>query len=244
MLRWPALASAFAKRVVRVDSEVAPLSFEVETQVRGYIDVLSTHSPGQAPLVFLVKASQWADRMAHIRERLNETLGFERCIGHRGVSVVVATWREVREAFDGILVDDPVARYLLAEFNAHVGLDVERPTIPLTEEAIAVLQEFDFGQQGFFVRRAGRSEATLWVGIVARAGLAWPGRGALWAWLYGNGCDEAAEARIRDAAFEVFEPPDTLPDWKACALVPLRIAAAPTTEQLHGLIDQIERLLG
>ena len=64
------------------------------------------------------------------------------------------------------------------------------------------------------------------------------------AWLYGNGCDEAAEARIRDAAFEVFEPPDTLPDWKACALVPHRIAAAPTTEQLHGLIDQIERLLG
>lgn len=49
-------------------------------------------------------------------------------------------------------------------------------------------------QHGFFVASKGDQDRRLdlWIGIVSRAGVVWPGKGPLWAWLFGEGWDEAA----------------------------------------------------
>jgi hypothetical protein len=246
-----------------------------DRQPGGYVDALVWLLPAQVHLVFLVKSAQWGNRSARIREMVNQPWDFNRRCVHRDVPITVATWREVRDAFEGVAIEDPVSQYLLSEFISHVSCDVERPTLYLTPERIKVLNnadalsafvaledllidlseqleakgyevngESDLGQQGFLVHVEGEEDKDLWVGMVARAGVVWPEHGALWAWLYGNAYDEAAEKRIGGAGFEVLAPPDTLPDWQECALVPLRVIRGSAAEQVHALIEQVERIMG
>jgi hypothetical protein len=114
-----------------------------DKQPGGYVEALVGLLPAQVHLVFLVKSGQWGNRSARIREMVNQPWEFSRRCVHRDVPITVATWREVRDAFERIVIEDPVTKYLLSEFTSHISCDVERPTIPLTPERITVLNNPD-----------------------------------------------------------------------------------------------------
>ncbi len=242
-------------------------------QPAGYLEALSGRPRGR--LVFLIKAARWRPLSTAIRSRLGQGVVAGRTFVSRGVPVVLATWREVRQCLDGVELSDPVARFLRAELAAHIEDHVERSVVPLTPELLPMLTDIqaltafaaledllaecvdelesrrhvvrhqekgELRQHGFYVAPRGDADRELYVGIVARAGAAWPGRGALWAWLFGDAFDDAAQQRMRERGFEVLDPTGRLPDWEACPLVPLRIEGASPTDQVQRLADRIEAL--
>lgn len=99
-------------------------------------------------------------------------------------------------------------------------------------------------QHGFYVLPLGALGRAVWVGILLRAGVKWPGRGPLWAWL----CDEAygrgRRQEIEQLGFEVLDPTRILTDWEEYALVPLRVTGATSMEQIENLIMQLEQIWG
>jgi hypothetical protein len=98
----------------------------------------------------------------------------------------------------------------------------------------------DLRQTGFYAWPAGDEDRMVWVGMVSRAGVIWPGRGPVWAWLLGDGFEDTA--RLRQAGAEVIDPGDPLPDWADCNLVPLSVGGAVAGEAVEGLRQQLRRI--
>jgi hypothetical protein len=247
-------------------------------QPLGYLNGLARVASPEKHLVFIIKSGRWAELSVEIRRAVGIAEDYARRFLHQDIPVTVVTWREVRDCFAAVTVGDPVAAYLLSEFNDHIDHHIERKVIPLTSELLPMLNDpkflsamagledlvtdlmerleadghdvrhqdsGDMRQQGFLVAPKGDDQRRMdmWVGIVARAGVAF-GKGPLWAWLLGDGWDEAAEARLKSVGFDLLVNEKNLPDWADCCLVPLRVSGATTGEQVHGLKQQVERMWG
>lgn len=100
-------------------------------------------------------------------------------------------------------------------------------------------------QTGFYAWPKGdKKDRLVWIGAIVRAGLVWPGRGPLWAWLCGDSFEEETAERLQGEGFEVIDPAEALPDWQACYLVPLRLEGGSPEETLGKLYHQIQQLWG
>ena len=98
----------------------------------------------------------------------------------------------------------------------------------------------DLRQTGFLAWPAGDKDRMVWVGLIARAGVVWPGRGPVWAWLYGDGLTN--EARLQAGGAEVIDAEGHLPDWADCSLVPLALTGETAGEVVEGLYRQLQRI--
>ncbi|MCA9526904.1 MAG: hypothetical protein KC549_11490 [Myxococcales bacterium] len=136
-----------------------------------------------------------------------------------------------------VLNDPTVLRALAALEDVLLDLqEILEATGFSTDDAEAC----DLRQSGFWACPAGDEDRMIWVGIVARAGAIWPGRGPLWVWIYGDAFDD--EERLRSAGFEVIVPGHELPDWAGHSLVPLSLAGETSAEAVAGLRTQLQRI--
>ncbi|MCB9549185.1 MAG: hypothetical protein H6706_25560 [Myxococcales bacterium] len=154
-------------------------------------------------------------------------------------------------------IDDHVERKAIP-LNAEMIPVLNNPTVlralAALEDVLLDLQEilqatgFSTGDQeaaelrqtGFYAWPAGDEDRMVWVGLIARAGAIWPGRGPVWVWIYGDAFDD--EERLRTAGFEVIDPGRKLPDWADCSLVPLSLAGETSAEVVAGLGTQLRRI--
>lgn len=102
----------------------------------------------------------------------------------------------------------------------------------------------DLGHTGFNVWPVDDEEQVygVWVGLLLRAGIAWPGKGPVWLCLWGEAYED--EALLKADVEKMHVVNEINPFWTGYVISPLTLAGRSTEEAVEGLLTQMNRVFG